>query len=132
MTYKTIQRRAIEIQTKDIQRFSDELNGLVWLPHNLVFLDEAGFDNRGILRKKGHGLRGKRLIYRGECCQKPRVSLLCFLGMDGLLESFSVEGTFDRSKFFECCRSFALDPRGPVRAYPGKNSVWILEDSSPP
>lgn len=47
--------------------------------------------------------------------------------MDGLLESFSVEGTFDRSKFFECCRSFALDPNGPVRAYPGKNSVWILD-----
>lgn len=52
LTYKTLQRRAIEIQTKDIQRFSDELNGLVWLPHNLVFLDEVGFDNRGILRKR--------------------------------------------------------------------------------
>lgn len=127
LTWKTLQRRAIQIQNADIKRFSDELNQLPWMPDNLVFLDEVAFDNRGVLRKKGYGLKGQRLIYRGEFRRKPRVSMLSFLGCNGILESCSVEGTFDRIKFFQCCKSFALDKKGPVRSYPGKNSVWILD-----
>ena len=90
------------------------------------FLDEVGFDNRSMLRKKGYGLSGRRLVFRGEFNRKPRVSLLCFTGVNGVLETFCTDGTFDRRKFVACCRDFALT-NDAVRPYPGRYSVWILD-----
>lgn len=55
----------------------------------------------------------------------PRVSLLCFIDCDGLVETFVTDGTFDRSKFVLSCREFALSRN--VQQYPGKRSVWILD-----
>lgn len=79
-----------------------------WNLSSLVFLDEMGFDNRDMLRKKGNSRKGTRLVYRGEFDRKPRVSLLCFAGLDGLVETYQTEGTFDRAKFIQYARSFAL------------------------
>ncbi len=54
-----------------------------------------------------------------------RVSVLCFLGVDGIQECYQTEGTFDRAKFIEYCRQFVLS--GKVESYPGRNSIWILD-----
>ncbi|TPX69901.1 hypothetical protein CcCBS67573_g06700 [Chytriomyces confervae] len=78
-----------------------------------------------MLAKRGYGMHGERLVYHGEFTHKPRVSLLCFIGIGGLLDTYSTEGTFDRTKFTACCRDFALS--GNVRQYPGQHSVWILD-----
>jgi transposase len=123
LSWKTLERRAIQINQMDIIRFSLELTKFPWLLENLVFLDEVSFDNRGMLRKKGYGIKGKRLLYRGEFCRKPRVSLLCFIGVNGLLETYSTDGTFDRLKFSEKCRLFTKK----VKQYPEQYSVWILD-----
>lgn len=64
-------------------------------------------------------------MFRGEFTRSPRVSLLCFLDQDGLVDSFMTQGTFDRGTFLQCCRTFALS--GQVQQYPGKRSVWILD-----
>lgn len=82
-------------------------------------------DNRGLLRRKGYGIIGKKLYYRGEYVRRPRLSFLCFLGQTGMLETYKTEGTFTRLKFFECCKEFALG--GSCQTYPGKCSVWILD-----
>lgn len=108
LTWKVLERRALQINQDDILRFCKELMSFPWLIQNLVFLDEVSFDNRDMLRKKGFGFKGQKLFYRGEFCRKPRVSLLCFIGVNGLLDTFSTEGTFDRLKFVECCKEFAL------------------------
>jgi hypothetical protein len=55
----------------------------------------------------------------------PRVSLLCFVDCNGLVETFSTDGTFDRSLFVQCCREFVLSKL--VQQYPGRRSVWILD-----
>lgn len=126
LTWKTVERRAIQIRMDEIVRFTQELLAIPWDIFNLVFLDEVSFDNRGMLRRKGYGVVGKKLIYRGEFCRRPRLSFLCFLGAEGILDSFYTEGTFNRLKFFECCREFAL--RNPkVQRYPGFHSVWIMD-----
>ena len=57
-----------------------------------MFLAEVGFDNRDMLRTHDYCLRGESLIYRGEFNRQPRVSLLCFIGIEGLLETFHTEG----------------------------------------
>jgi transposase len=46
MTYKSVERRAIQITTADVIRFSNKLqiNDFPWLLQNLVFLDEVSFD----------------------------------------------------------------------------------------
>ncbi|XP_055618882.1 uncharacterized protein LOC129763657 [Toxorhynchites rutilus septentrionalis] len=126
LSWKTIERRAIQIRMEEIVRFVNELLAIPWDIFNLVFLYEVSIDNRGTLRQKGYGVVGKKLIFRGEFCRRARSSFLCFLGADGILDSFWTEGTFNRLKFFECCREFAL--RNPkVQIYPGFHSVWIMD-----
>lgn len=124
-TLKTVERRAIEIKEADIIRFYFELDSLYWSPDNLLFLDEVSFDNRAMVRRKGYCLRGTKLLFRGEFTRKPRVSLLCFINVNGLLESFMTEDTFNRDKFVECIRN--LIKSGVIEMYPGRNSIWILD-----
>ena len=126
---------------QDVIRFFFELSSIHWTHESLVFLDEVSFDNRGMLRRRGyaikvrhfmlvecsscsHILKGQKLFYRGEFCRMPRISLLCFVDCDGLVETFVTDGTFDRSRFISCCREFALS--GNVQQHPGRRSVWIL------
>lgn len=127
LTWKSLERRAIQIQFLDITRFFDELSSIRWSLESLVFLDEVGFDNADMLRKHGYALKGKRLIHRGEFCRKKRISLLCFINLDGVVDCYETEGTFDRHTFVQYCRRFALDHS---KVYPGTNSVWILDGAS--
>ena len=99
-----------------------------WNYRNLVFLDEVSFDNRGIIRKRGYAIKGKRLLFRGEYARLPRVSCLSFIGVDGLLDNFVTEGTFTRLKLLACCKQFALG--GKPYIYPGDYSIWILDGAS--
>lgn len=68
-----------------------------------------------------------KLIYRSEFIRKPRVSLLCFIGINGMLNCYQTEGTFTRLKFVDFCRSFATDSDAKVQQYPEKYSVWIMD-----
>lgn len=122
---KVLEKRAIQIKRKEIDFYTDELNCLQWDTFNILFLDEVSFDNRDMNRDKGYGPIGERVLNHGNHVRQSRISLLCFLGSEGLLETFMTEGTFTRLKFFEACRQFAL--KGPVKQYPGKNSIWILD-----
>lgn len=76
-----------------------------------------------MIRKRGYSLRGKKVAIRDDFERKLRVSILAFIGVNGVLDYFSTEGTFDRLEFTKCCQEFAHCPGGPVRQYPGRNSV---------
>lgn len=129
MSWKTLEKRAIQIRDSEIVRFMSELNAIDWNYSNLVFLDEVSMDNQGLLRTKGYGIVGQKLIYRGEFTRKPRISMLAFLGQNGILDTFVTEGTFNRLKFFECCKQFALE--GICEKYPGRNSGRRQDSLSP-
>lgn len=101
------------------------MSSIEWDLSSLIFLDEVSFDNKGIIRNKGYGMKGERLIHRGEFVRKPRISLLCFLGQSGMQSSYQTEGTFTRKIFFDCVRDFALSQN--VRTYPGRQSIFILD-----
>ncbi|KAK1929640.1 hypothetical protein P3T76_014857 [Phytophthora citrophthora] len=109
-----------------IVRFTLELSTIKWCQMNIQFLDEVSFENRGMLRSRGYSLKGKKLAFRGEFNRKARVSLLCFISVDGHVETFHTDGTFDRSKFVECYRTHAHS-ENTVHQYPGRGSVWILD-----
>lgn len=126
-SWKVIERRAIQIQLADINRYTDEISQFPWFVESLCFIDEVSFDNRAMIRKNGYAIRGERLIYRGEFCRKPRESLLCFLGANGIANCYQTEGTFNRKKFAAFCRKFALDHDSNVLKYPGQLSVWIMD-----
>ncbi|OWZ16564.1 Serine/threonine-protein kinase [Phytophthora megakarya] len=115
LTWKVLERRAMNIKECDIVRFTLELSTIKWCQMNIQFLDEVSFDNRGMLRSRGYSLKGKKLA-----------TLLCFISVDGLAETFHTDGTFDRSKFVECCRTHAHSGNT-VHQYPGRGSVWILD-----
>ncbi|POM60573.1 Serine/threonine-protein kinase rio2 [Phytophthora palmivora] len=116
----------MNIKVSDIVRFMLELSTIKWCQMNIQFLDEVGFDNRGMLRSRGYCLKGKKLAFRGKFNRKARVSLLCFISVDGLVETFHTDGTFDRSKFVGCCRVHAHSGKT-VYQYPRRGSVWILD-----
>lgn len=62
-SWKTLERRAIQIREDDITRFFFEMSAIRWDLSSLIFLDEVGFDNRGMLRNKGYGIKGQRLVH---------------------------------------------------------------------
>ncbi|ETI34763.1 hypothetical protein F441_18676 [Phytophthora nicotianae CJ01A1] len=57
----TRQRRAMHIKEHDVFRFAEELSSIDWSHHNLVFLDEVSFDNRGMIRRRGYSIKGRKL-----------------------------------------------------------------------
>lgn len=126
LSWKVIERRAIQIKLKDVLRFCNEMSMISWSWESLVFLDEVSFNGRDMIRKHGYGARGQPLVYRGEFNRTARTSLLVFIGVNGLMESFETSGTFTRKKFVHYCRQFALE-NNDVRAYPGQCSVWLLD-----
>lgn len=130
LTWKVLDRRAMHIKESDIFRFVEELSHINWCHANVVFLDEVSFDNKGMIRRRGYAFRGKSIAIRGDFQRKPRVSLLAFIGVDGLIDCYNTDGTFDRAEFLRCCQSFAYSKQGCVRQYPGKNSVWIMDGAS--
>lgn len=127
LSWKVLERRAIQIQLKDIIRFYGDLKSINWMTSQLVFLDEVSFDNRDMLRRRGYAVKGSKLVFRGEFNRKARVSLLCFLGDQGFVDSYVTEGTFDRLKFLGFCREFA---REHCYKHPGRNSIWILDGAA--
>lgn len=126
LSWKVLERRAIQIREDDILRYVRELNCFVWDLFNLVFLDETAFLNNEMLRTHGYGTVGESLVFKGEFRRLPRVSCLTFLGQSGIIENFETEGTFTRQKFFECVKRMALKHNS-VRAYPGKFSIWVMD-----
>ena len=76
-------------------------------------------------RNHGFSPRSQPLIIRGDSNRSARISLLCFQGVNGLLEAYVTKGTFTRHVFFEKIRDFALS--GHVAPYPGPRSVWIMD-----
>ncbi len=51
--------------------------------------------------------------------------MLSFLGVNGIVDHFVVEGTFTSVEFFNCVCSLIC--RGAVSPYPGRNLIWILD-----
>ena len=78
-----------------------------------------------MIRTRGYSPRGQRIVVKGDVVLSKRISLLCFVNINGLQEAFMTPGTFTRQVFFKCCRSFALS--GKVSIYPGINSIWIMD-----
>ncbi|KAG9404921.1 hypothetical protein AC1031_005125 [Aphanomyces cochlioides] len=107
MTWKVLERRAMHIRENDVHRFFNEMSSLGWAYANLHFLDEVSFDSKGMLRKKGYAMKGEKLCFRGEFVRRPRVSLLCFIDVTGVVNVFDTVGTFDR-----------------------ETSIWILDGAS--
>eukprot|EP00733_Pompholyxophrys_punicea_P002572 Pompholyxophrys_punicea_v1_NODE_2106_length_462_cov_1.452088.p1 type:complete len:116 gc:universal NODE_2106_length_462_cov_1.452088:83-430(+) len=89
----------MEISESDIARFTHEINGLHIKPDQLLFLDEISTDNRSMIRKRWWFLRGIKPVYRSYFQRGSRMSLLSFLGVNGIVETVETLGTFDRSKF---------------------------------
>lgn len=77
-------------------------------------------------RSRGYAFVGEKLHIRGVFKRTSRVSLLCFIGVDGLLECYQTDGTFTRAKFVENCRNFAISSKK-VQQHPGKHSIWIMD-----
>lgn len=130
LTWKVLERRAMHIKERDVLRFVQELSIVDWSHHNLVFLDEVSFDNRGMIRKRGYALRGQKVAIRGDFQRKPRISILAFIGVNGIIDFFDTQGTFDRAEFTESCQEFVYSSRSRVQQYPGRNSVWILDGAT--
>ncbi len=115
----------MHVREKDICRFTSEVNSLAHGPSNIVFIDEAAFDNRSMKRLRGYGLSGEALRVVGEFRRSERVSVLCFVGVGGLLEAYHTQGTFTRKKFANYCMKFLES--GHASIYRGPGSIWIMD-----
>lgn len=99
-TRKVLERRALQIKKKEIDFFCKELQSFHWDLPNLVFLDEVSFTNTEMFRTYGYGQVGERILAHGKFQRLPRISLLCFLGLDGLLETSITSGNCIHIMFY--------------------------------
>lgn len=127
-TKKVIEARALEIQQSEVVRFTLEVNIVCPLPFQLLFLDEMSVDSRSMKRKRGWFQRGSVPYCRQSFTRSERLSVLSFLGVEGLLDSFLIESTFTRAIFFACIKEFLQ--KNVVSPYPGLHSVWIMDGAS--
>eukprot|EP00733_Pompholyxophrys_punicea_P001270 Pompholyxophrys_punicea_v1_NODE_589_length_1632_cov_10.899176.p1 type:complete len:364 gc:universal NODE_589_length_1632_cov_10.899176:496-1587(+) len=127
-TKQVIERRALEISNIEVARFANDINLISPLPEQLCFLDEMSTDNRAMLRKRGWFVRGERPVYKSFFQRGSRISILTFLGVNGLFDTFHTEGTFDRILFMECCQKL-LDS-GKVQRFGGTGSVWVMDGAA--
>jgi hypothetical protein len=94
----------------------------------LFFLDETSKDNRALNRSYGYALRGHAprsssgIFSRGQ-----RRSYLCGMDMHGIVDFYSLTGTFKAPDFFEALELMALPHMTP---YPGPRSVLVLDNAS--
>ncbi|KAG1695422.1 hypothetical protein DVH05_020460 [Phytophthora capsici] len=94
LMWEVLERRAMNIKTNDIVRFTLELNTIKWSQMNIQFLGEVSFDNKGMFRSRGYCLNREKFAFHGEFNRKAPPP-----------ETFHTDGTFERSKFVECCRA---------------------------
>ena len=127
-TKKVIETRALEIQQKEVIRFTLEINLVCPLSFQLLFLDEMGVDNRCMKRKKGWFLKKSVPYCRQSFTRSKRMSILSFLGVEGLLDNYLIEGTFTRSIFFNFIKVFLT--KGIVQPFPGMHSIWVMDGAS--
>jgi transposase len=125
--FKAIEQRSMNIRFTEVLRFANDLDLLPWSPDNLVMLDEVSVDNRACWRSRGYGKRGRRLVHRGDFRRLPRISLLSFINLHGIAETYLTDGTFTSKSFAQHCLEFAHS--GVVEQLPGRNSVWILDNA---
>ncbi|OWY99363.1 hypothetical protein PHMEG_00029640, partial [Phytophthora megakarya] len=124
-TWKVLERRVIHIKELNVFRFMEELSHINWNHHNLVFLDEVSFDNRGLICKRGYVVREKKSPSATISRETLRVSILSCIGVNGIIDYFNTERTFDRLEFIKCCQD--LVKKGPIRHYTGPNTIWIMD-----
>ena len=128
LTYKVVERRALQVKIDKIANYVEELNSLSFIPEQLLFLDEVSFDNRDFQKKKGYFVRNRDAIIHGHFSRRERVSLLAFCNINGLVEVIKTEGTFSRYEFIDGIRT--LINNGKIGEYPGRNSVWIMDGAA--
>ncbi|OQR87866.1 hypothetical protein THRCLA_22904 [Thraustotheca clavata] len=92
MTLKVLERIAINVSQNDICRFLIQYHGA----REIQYFTQTWVC---IARRK--------LIIRGEFTRKPRISLLCFINADGVIDYFDTNGTFDKASFFTCYQNIA-------------------------
>ncbi|KAG3093196.1 hypothetical protein PI124_g15485 [Phytophthora idaei] len=83
----------MHIKEQDVFRFVEELSHVNWCHSNVVFLDEVSFDNLGMIRKREYSLKGQTIAIRGDSQRKPRVTVLAFMGVNGVIDYYDAEGT---------------------------------------
>merc|ERR1712137_1098698 len=127
-SYVVMERRALQSKRSMILAYTLEINSLTPLVEQLLFLDEMSIDSRAMLKKRGFFIRGTCPVYHGNFARSERISILGFCNHEGFLEVYKSKGTFTRSVFFEKIRS--LVNSGKVQAYPGRNSVWVMDGAA--
>lgn len=123
LTHKSVARAAFE---------RNELVRATWLAVNgdipmeyIVWLDEAGVDNKTNQRSDGWGPIGRACVRRATFIRGQRYSILPALTCDGIIALDIFEGSVNKERFIEFLRDQLVQLLTP---YPGPHSVVVLDN----
>lgn len=106
-----VERSTIQIRFSDICRFSKEVKAGNVIVYCYLFLDEMSFDNRDMLRYRVWFLKGSVPSYVCNHKRKERISILAFMSVFGIEETYQINGAFKRRRFMECLRKLIKDKK---------------------
>ena len=92
-----------------------------------VWTDETGTDRRDQLRKFGYALRGEPAVC---CCilsRGTKISAMCAMTSDGVLEYEATTGSVNADKFMDFIRRRLIPNMQP---FPARHSILILDNCS--
>jgi len=123
---KRLTAYAAERDGEACDRWAGRFHG-TYFADQIVCVDETGSDDKVQNRRKGIARRGKRARSNRNTFHKgKRFSAMSgFTVLDGFLEPFIVEGTFNKRRFLTGIRRCVLPYMGP---YPGPRSVLLLDN----
>ena len=91
--------------------------------NQLVWVDETGSDNRDSIRKFGYSLKGKPPVYNRFLHRGERISAICAMSTNGVLEYTFTKGTVNGEVFLDFIQGTLIAEMLP---FDGENPRSIL------
>ncbi|CAD6978841.1 unnamed protein product [Tilletia controversa] len=130
---RTLQR--LEITRKRLKRRASEANLAFeaacrlrmaqYLPEQLIFVDESGFDSRTGQRRYGWARLGHRAVKTGTGKRTQRATLIPGLTVDGIIAPKIYHSTVNADVFYDYLISHLLPQTMP---FPGPGSVIVMDN----
>ncbi|POM69254.1 Hypothetical protein PHPALM_14480 [Phytophthora palmivora] len=116
LTWKVVGRRAFHIKELDVFHFVGDLSHINGSHQNSSSSTRCHLTTEGWFANKATPSE-----------RNPRISILPFIGANGIIDYFNTERMFDRLAFSKCCQDLVYAEKEPIHQYPGPDSIWIMD-----
>ena len=126
LTRKVMTQRARQARDDQVREYFQQLSCIYSNPEQLVFLDEASRDTRGLYRRYGWSKPGEKAVTRQIFDRGPRRSVIGILDVNGFIDWVHTDGTYNAECFRAAMTQMVLPHLG---VWPGPRSILVMDNA---